>query len=150
MSEYPRSAAARRAAIATQIQTETGIDEAMIDRLVRGFYARCATTTCSDRSSPQDRRLGATPAANVRLLVLGRPDERTVSWPADGKHLPLPIDARHFDRWLTLFEATAWELCPPTATEHFVMLAHRVAESLELGVAGAHGVLLGNGERFLT
>jgi hemoglobin len=66
------------------------------------------------------------------------------------KHLPLPIDARHFDRWLTLFEATAWELGPPKATEHFVMLAHRVAESLELGVAGAHGVLLGNGERFLT
>ena len=36
------------------------------------------------------------------------------------KHLPLSVDARHFDRWLDLFEATARELCPPKAAEHFV------------------------------
>jgi len=31
---------ARRAAFTARIQAETGIDEAMIERLVRGFYAR--------------------------------------------------------------------------------------------------------------
>ena len=31
------------------------------------------------------------------------------------KHLPLPVDAGHFDRWLELFEASAGELCPPRA-----------------------------------
>ena len=31
---------ARRAAITSQIQAETGIDEAMIERLIRSFYAR--------------------------------------------------------------------------------------------------------------
>jgi hypothetical protein len=40
MSEDSRSAAARRAAITVQTQTETGVDEVMIERLVRGFYAR--------------------------------------------------------------------------------------------------------------
>jgi hemoglobin len=64
------------------------------------------------------------------------------------KHLPLPVDARHFDRWLELFEASARDLCPPKAADHFVVRARRIAESLELGVAGAHGVLLGKGERF--
>jgi hemoglobin len=65
------------------------------------------------------------------------------------KHLPLPVDARHFDRWLALFETTARELCPPTAADHFIELARRIAESLELGIAGAHGVLVGKGQRFL-
>ena len=29
------------------------------------------------------------------------------------KHVPLPVDAAHFDRWLDLFEMTAREICPP-------------------------------------
>jgi hemoglobin len=64
------------------------------------------------------------------------------------KHLPLPVDAVHFDRWLQLFEATAHELCPPQAEAHFVERARRIAESLELGIAGRHGVLLRKDERF--
>nr|MBP8062492.1 group III truncated hemoglobin [Brevundimonas sp.] len=65
------------------------------------------------------------------------------------KHLPLPVDARHFDRWLELFEATATDICPPAAAAHFVERARRIAESLELGIAGANGVLLRKGERYL-
>jgi hemoglobin len=65
------------------------------------------------------------------------------------KHLPLPIDGRHFDRWLALFEATAHELCPPAAADHFIERARRIAESLELGIAGANGMLLMKGERYL-
>ena len=64
------------------------------------------------------------------------------------KHMPLPVDADHFDRWLTLFEETALEVCPPAAAAHFVELARRIAASLELGIAGAQGVMLGTGERF--
>ena len=60
------------------------------------------------------------------------------------KHLPLPVDAR---RWLALFNDTAHEVCPPAAAEHFIERAHRVAESLELGIAGQHRVLLMKGER---
>ena len=63
------------------------------------------------------------------------------------KHLPLPVDARHFDRWLALFAETAHEVCPPEAAVHFVERAQRVAESLELGIAGSLGKLLMKGER---
>ena len=64
------------------------------------------------------------------------------------KHIVLEVDAQHFDRWLALFEQTARDVCPPEAAERFIERAHRVAESLELGVAGANGVLLGKGERY--
>lgn len=151
MSEDGQSAAARRAAITAQIQSNTGIDDAMIDRLVRAFYARIR----------DDDVLGLIFAAKVEdwephlermcafwssvALMSGRYHGQPMA-----KHLPLPIDARHFDRWLMLFEATAHEFCPPKAAAHFIMLARRIAESLELGVAGARGVLLGKGERFVA
>jgi hemoglobin len=64
------------------------------------------------------------------------------------KHLPLPVDAAHFDRWLALFEETAREICSPEAAAYFVERARRIAASLELGIAGGQGVLLGNEERF--
>ena len=63
------------------------------------------------------------------------------------KHLALPVDARHFDRWLALFEDTAHEVCSPPAAAHFVERAYRIAESLELGIARQTGVLLAKGER---
>jgi hemoglobin len=64
------------------------------------------------------------------------------------RHLPLPVDGGHFDRWLALFEETAREICPGDAEALFVERARRIAQSLELGIAGAHGVMPGRGERF--
>jgi hemoglobin len=64
------------------------------------------------------------------------------------KHMVLPIDAEHFDRWLALFAETANEVCPPVAAEHFIVRAQRIAQSLELGVALHSGARLRLGERF--
>jgi truncated hemoglobin YjbI len=36
------------------------------------------------------------------------------------KHLPLPIDADHFDRWLSLLEEAGREVCPSGAEAHFL------------------------------
>lgn len=145
----PVSATERRAEISEKIRQETSIDEAMIDRLVRGFYARVR----------EDALIGPIFAARITdwephlqrmsafwssvALMTGRYHGQPMQ-----KHLPLPIDGRHFDRWLLLFEATARELCPPKAADHFIERARRIAESLELGIAGAHGVMLRKGERF--
>jgi hemoglobin len=138
----------RRAAITAAIQAETGIDEAMIDQLVRGFYARVR----------QDPLIG--PIFEARIvnwephlqqmcafwssvaLMTGRYHGQPMR-----KHMPLPVDGRHFDRWLALFAETARDLCPPKAADHFIERAHRIAESLELGIATVHGVILGKGER---
>ena len=142
--------ARRRAAIVAQIRAETGIDEAMIAGLVDGFYDRVRADPLlgpvfEDRIGDwgphlEQMRLFWSSVALMSGAYHGRPMP---------KHLPLPVDARHFDRWLELFEATARDLCPPAAADHFIERARRIAESLELGIAGANGVLLGKGERYL-
>ena len=146
----PAGAEARRVAAVQRLRDETGIDEAMIDALVEEFYARVR----------DDRLIGPIFAARITdwgphlaqmklfwssvALSTGVYQGRPMP-----KHLPLPIDARHFDRWLELFVETAQTLCPPVAAAHFVERARRIAESLELGVATASGVILAKGERFI-
>ena len=141
--------AERREQVVADIMAQTGITEAMIERLVRSFYDRVRT----------DEMLAPVFDARIRdwephlqqmcafwssvALMSGRYHGAPMP-----KHLPLPVDAAHFDRWLALFEATAIEICPPEAAAHFIERARRIAASLELGIAGANGVLLGLGERF--
>ena len=55
------------------------------------------------------------------------------------KHVTLPVDGAHFDRWLALFESTATELCTPVAAAHFIERARRIADSLEMGIATQQG-----------
>ena len=139
----------RREEITARIAAHTGITEGMIEQLVRGFYARVR----------EDVVLGPVFEAKIVdwephlaqmfafwssvALMTGRYHGTPMI-----KHVKLPIDAGHFDRWLALFEATAREICPPEAAVHFVERAQRIAASLELGVAGANGVMLGKGERY--
>lgn len=138
----------RRAAITDEISARTGIDEAMIRRLVHGFYDRV-------RADPM---LGPVFAARIvdwgphleRMcafwssvaLLTGRYHGRPMQ-----KHALLPVDAAHFDRWLALFCDTARALCPPTAAEHFIGKARMIAESIELGLATSRGLMLRKGER---
>ena len=148
MSETAQSMAARRAEITNAIRAETGIDEEMIRNLVHRFYDHVRA----------DELIG--PVFNERIADWGpHLQQMCLFWSSVAlmsgvyhgqpmrKHQPLPVDGRHFDRWLQLFEATAKELCPPKAAEHFIERAHRIGESLELGIATAHGVMLAKGER---
>lgn len=151
MTTAPTSphAPGRRAALVEQIRAETGIDEAMIARLVDGFYDRVRAdpllgpvfeARISDWGPHLEQmRLFWSSVALMSGVYHGRPMP---------KHLPLPVDGRHFDRWLELFRQTARELCPPAAADHFIERAERIAESLELGIAGANGVMLMKGERY--
>ncbi len=148
MNTPPPSVDQRRAEIVRAIQAETGIDETMIERLVRGFYARVR----------EDAMIG--PVFDARIEDWEPHLQRMIAFWSSvvlmsgtyhgqpmRKHVPLPIDGRHFDRWLALFETTARELCPPPAADHFIERAQRIAESLELGMAVTQGVLLRKGER---
>jgi len=143
------TAVERREQIIAGISERTGIDEAMIERLVRAFYDKVRV----------DPVLGPIFDARIKdwephlqqmfafwssvALMSGRYHGTPMV-----KHVPLPVDAAHFDRWLDLFETTANEVCPPEAAAHFVERARRIAASLELGIANAQGVMLGVGERF--
>jgi hemoglobin len=148
MSTDEASAAARRAAAIGAFKARTGIDEDMIERLIRAFYRRVQ----------QDPVIGPVFAQRIVdwephlqqmfafwssvTLMSGRYHGQPMQ-----KHFPLPIDARHFDRWLALFEETAREMTPPAAADHFVTAARRIGESLELGMATASGKMLAPGER---
>lgn len=147
--ENSAGAAERRAAAVQRSREQTGVDEALIDRVVEAFYARVQTDALigpifADRLEDWGPHLSQMKRfwSSVVLssgVYQGRPMP---------KHLPLPIDARHFDRWLALFQDTVSDLCPPQAAAVLMERARRIAESLELGVANAHGVLLGPGERY--
>ncbi|MDP1839904.1 MAG: group III truncated hemoglobin [Reyranella sp.] len=139
----------RRARITADIVERTGIDAAMIQRLVTAFYARVR----------EDALLG--PVFGAHVVDWDAHLARMCSFWASvalmsgsyhgnpmGRHIGLPIDARHFDRWLALFEETAAEVCPPPAADHFIERARRIAQSLELGIASVRGVRLGRGQRF--
>ncbi len=141
--------AERRTQITADIVARTGIDTAMIRRLVTAFYARAR----------EDALLG--PVFGAHIVEWDAHLARMCSFWASvalmsgsyhgnpmGRHLGLPVDAQHFDRWLALFEETAAEVCPPAAADHFIERARRIAQSLELGIASVRGIRLGRGQRF--
>ncbi|HVW68478.1 MAG TPA: group III truncated hemoglobin [Steroidobacteraceae bacterium] len=140
----------RRSHIMAAIVAQTSIDDAMIERLVRAFYGAVR----------QDDLIGPVFAERIAdwephiqrmcefwssvALMSGRYHGQPMV-----KHAGLPVDSRHFDRWLQLFARTAREVCPPPAAAHFIERAQRIAQSLELGIAAHHGILLPNGERLV-
>lgn len=142
-------AQARRAEASARIRAATGIDETLISDLVEGFYDRVRAdpllgpvfTERVEDWGPHLARMKQfwSSVALATGVYNGRPMP---------KHMSLPVDAEHFDRWLALFEETARALCTPLAARHFVTRARNIAESLELGVANHNGVMLGVGERY--
>jgi len=136
MSELPEGGPERRAALTQEVADRTGIDETMIERLVRAFYERVK----------QDPLLAPIFAEAVEdweshiqtlcrfwssvTLMTGRYSGRPMA-----AHAPLPVERAHFLRWLALFEATARELCPAPAADLFVERAKTIAESLRQGLS---------------
>jgi hemoglobin len=54
-------------------------------------------------------------------------------------HAQLPVTWDHFDHWLTLFRATAHEVCTPDGAAHVIERAERIARSLHIAVQDAAG-----------
>lgn len=137
-TEGPRG----RDLIVADIVARTGIDEAMIERLVRTFYGRARRDPLLGPifdGTVQDWERHITRICafwSSVTLMSGRYHGQPMV-----AHLPLPVDTPHFNRWLALFAATAGEVCPPAAAAHFVERAHRIADSLELGIAAQRGEL---------
>lgn len=112
------------------------LSEALVERLVHTFYARVRA----------DETLG--PIFEARLA--GRWDhhlDKLVDfWSSiamrsgryagrpQAAHHDLGLEARHFERWLVLFEETVSELCAGNAAAFFIDRANRIADSLQLGL----------------
>jgi hemoglobin len=115
----------RRAHLTREIMTKTGIDEAMLERLVRSFYQRLQSNPLL---SPIFVERIADWGAHISKLCDFWSSVVLMSGRYHGQpmqaHLNLPIDSKHFDCGLAMFEQTASELCPPTAAAHFVTGRH--------------------------
>jgi hemoglobin len=129
-----------RSAIIEDLVARTGINEPMIEVLVRAFYARVRQDSLigpvfESKINDWEAHIGRLCSfwSSVALMS-GRYHGQPMR-----VHLPLPIDTPHFDRWLQIFAETARDLCPPAAAAHFLDRASRIADSLELGIAAQKG-----------
>ena len=114
-----------------------GVTEPMIRDLVHAFYAEVR----------RDAMLGPIFEARVRdwpehLAKLCAFWSSVVLMTGRYKGRPMPVHAAipglaraHFERWLTLFRATAKSVCPAPAAALFIDRAERIAESLHLGIS---------------
>jgi hemoglobin len=130
----------RRARITAELMDKTGIDEPMIERLVRKFYERIQAEPVlgpifASKVEDWEHHIQKLCAfwSSVALMT-GRYHGQPMRM-----HIGLPVDRSHFDRWLALFEKTAAEICPPVAAAHFLERARRIADSLEMGIATTQG-----------
>src|ERR1700751_1316077 len=127
------AASMRRARLAPG--AAAGVDEPMIERLVRAFYAKVR----------RDRELG--PGFNREVEDWEEHMSRLSDcWSSVTlmtgrfKGQPMLVHARltdigpaHFARWMELFRETAGEVCPPAAAALFAAKADQIGESLQLG-----------------
>ena len=139
MHDTAEAAALRRIEATRAAEAATGLDEAVIERLVRAFYdtARRDPMLAPLFAGVEDwevhiARLSAF-WSSVALMT-GRYHGQPMA-----AHAPLDLRAPHFARWLELFERTAREVCTPAGAEHLLERARRIARSLELGMAFHRG-----------
>ena len=127
-----------RPQITADLMAQTGLDDAMLTRLVHRFYDRIRA----------DLLLGPIFADHVTdwgphlakmldfwssvALMTGRYHGTPMA-----KHMALPVEPAHFDRWLDLFRATAMEICPPEGAAWVIERAERIAASIQMNIQDA-------------
>ena len=131
-----------RDVLIARFQAETGIDVAMVDRLVRAFYTRARD---DEMIGPVFNTHVPDWEAHFRKLTDFWSSVTLMSGRYHGQpmraHFPLGLNTLHFARWLALFEQTAKEVCPPAAAAAFIERAQRIAQSMAMGMAVARGEL---------
>lgn len=143
MHPETETAAERRERAVLATMAETGIDDAMIERLVEAFYGRA-------RKDPLigpffDEHVKDWPAHIAQLcdfwssVALGTGRYHGTPMQA---HMPMPLGGEEFSRWLQIFRETAGEICPPKAAAHFIDRADRIASSLRMGIAASRGEIV--------
>ena len=126
----------------TAVLTErTGLDEAVLFRLVSDFYEEV-------RSDP-----GLGPVFESRIKNWPTHINRMVDfWSSvalmTGRyhgtpmqvHAGLPVDESHFEQWLVLFRKVARQVCTPEGADYVIERAERIARSIHLGISVHAGI----------
>ncbi|MEO8530369.1 MAG: group III truncated hemoglobin [Deltaproteobacteria bacterium] len=127
-----------RPRVTADLMERTGLDDAVLKRLVYGFYDKVRS----------DALLG--PIFAERITDWGPHLEKMVDfWSSVAlmtgryhgapmpKHLPLPVEGEHFERWLDLFRATARDVCSPAGAAWVIERAERIAASIHMNIQDA-------------
>jgi hemoglobin len=111
-----------------------GITQKLIHDVVVEFYERARRDTqlgpvFDARVDDWEAHLSRmTDFWSAALLRTGRYSGRPVE-----HHREIPsLTARHFDRWVELFEATVRDLCPPRDAEAFLVRAQRMRDGMTM------------------
>jgi hemoglobin len=115
------------------------MSEALIERIVRGFYAKIRT---DDELGPifesvvqgnwEPHLLKMMDFWSSVMLKTGRYNGRPLP-----KHRALTqVRPAHFDRWLELFRENAREVCTDDAAKRLIKRAELIAESFKLSMFG--------------
>lgn len=134
----PEVMTSARPEMTADLMARTGLSDAVLSRLVHGFYDRV-------RADPMlgpvfDERIKDWGPHLARMmefwssvaLMTGRYHGAPMP-----KHLPLPVDQSHFDRWLALFRQTATEVCTPEGAAWVIERAERIAFSIHANIQDA-------------
>jgi hemoglobin len=132
-----------RAETIRRVRDATGLDDAVLERLVRTFYERARLDA---EIGPKFANIQDLESHIARItafwssvaLMSGRYQGQPMA-----AHFPLELRGPHFTRWLALFEQTARETCSAAAADYLMEKAHRIAASLEIGASVARGELPG-------
>lgn len=125
----------------TATSPEHGLDEALLERVVREFYGAARQDPLLGpvfaRVTDWEHHIAQISAfwSSVALRT-GRYQGNPM-----GAHLPLALTPAHFARWLELWKATTSALCPPEGAALLLDRAHRIAESLQHAFAVRSGQL---------
>lgn len=131
----------KRAEVTRQIQAATGLDEPVLERLVRAFYGTARHDPVighlfDDVEDWEAHIARITTFWSSVALMTGRYHGNPMA-----PHLKLPLEPPHFARWLALFEATARQVCSEPAVTLLLEKARRIARSLQLGIEAKRGIV---------
>lgn len=117
------------------LMAETGLDGQMLHDLVHGFYERVRNDTLlgpvfAERIADWGPHLEKM-VAFWHSVALMTGTYKGAPMPA---HVALPVEWRHFERWLALFREAAAEICPPEGAAHVIERAERIARSLHMAI----------------
>ncbi|MDB5595376.1 MAG: hemoglobin [Hyphomicrobiales bacterium] len=112
------------------------LSEALIQQLVQTFYARIRQDLILGPIF--ESRVGHRWDEHLANMVDFWSSVTMMSGRYHGKphvaHQTLGLTPDHFKRWLALFEACVSEICAGHAAAFFVDRAHRIADSLQIGL----------------
>jgi hemoglobin len=112
------------------------ISEPLVERLVHDFYGRVRADAILGPIF--ESRLAGRWDAHLGKMVDFWSSIALKSGRYGGSphvaHQRLGLEPAHFERWLGLFEETVREVCDGAAAAFFIDRAHRIADSLQIGL----------------